>query len=106
MAGVRPTFLHAGNYSAAWQYMEAILRAGTDDADAVAAQLEGYKLNDFFARNATIRKEDHLLLHDVYQAEVKAQKDVAEDGDYSKILSTIPADQAFRPLDQVSCKMQ
>src|SRR5438093_2390054 len=28
--GIRPTFAHAGNYSAAWQYLEAVRRAGTD----------------------------------------------------------------------------
>ncbi|MFN2521322.1 MAG: ABC transporter substrate-binding protein, partial [Candidatus Limnocylindria bacterium] len=30
---IRPTFAHAGNYSAAYQYLEAIRRGGSDDAD-------------------------------------------------------------------------
>ena len=39
---IRPTFAHAANYSATMQYLEAIRRAGTDDADAVVKALEGY----------------------------------------------------------------
>src|SRR6266540_753333 len=39
---IRPSFAHAGNYSAALQYLEAVQRAGTDDSDAVVKKLEGY----------------------------------------------------------------
>lgn len=105
VTGVRPTFAHAGNYSAAMQYLEAIRRAGTDDADAISAALEGYQFNDFFIRNGRIRPEDHRVIHDVYLAQVKPQSEVTEDFDFTKILSTIPAAEAFRPLEQNSCKM-
>ncbi|MDP9373444.1 MAG: ABC transporter substrate-binding protein [Chloroflexota bacterium] len=104
--GTRPTFAHAGNYSAAYQYLEAILRAGTDEADPVVAALEGYSFNDFFMRNGKVRAEDHRVIHDVYQAEVKPSRDVKEDFDFTKILNTIPADQAFRPADQAGCRME
>lgn len=103
--GSRPTFAHAGNYSAAWQYMEAIRRAGTDEADAVVAALEGYKFQDFFARNATIRAEDHNLIHDVYLAQVKPAKDNTEEGDYSKVMATIPGAEAFKPNGQTGCTL-
>src|ERR671937_2930133 len=96
--GIRPTFAHAANYSAAWQYMEAIRRAGTDDADAVVKQLEGYKFNDFFIRNGTIRAEDHWVMHDALLAQVKSSSEATEKFDYSKVLSTIPADVASRPV--------
>lgn len=103
--GVRPTFAQAGDYSAAWQYMEAIRRAGTDDPDAIIKELEGYQFNDFFARNATIRKEDHALIHDVYLAQVKPLKENAEEGDYSKIIATVPGKEAFRPDGATGCTM-
>jgi len=102
---VRPTFAHAGDYSATWQYLEAIRRAGTDNADAVVAALEGYRFNDFFARNAEIRKQDHRVLHDAYLARVKAPTAVKEPWDYVEILSKIPAGEAFLPLSQSKCKM-
>ncbi|MEO3807742.1 ABC transporter substrate-binding protein [Sphaerisporangium sp. B11E5] len=103
-AGKRPSFPNAANYSAALQYLEAVQRAGTDGADAVVKQLEGYKFEDVFARNGTIRAQDHLLLHDVYLAQVKPSSEVAEPWDYEKILSTIPADQAFQAPDP-ACKL-
>jgi branched-chain amino acid transport system substrate-binding protein len=100
----RPSFPNAANYSAALQYLEAVQRAGTDDADAVVKQLEGYTFEDVFARNGTIRAQDHLLLHDVYLAQVKPAAEVTEPWDYEKILSTIPADQAFQAPDP-ACKL-
>jgi branched-chain amino acid transport system substrate-binding protein len=102
----RPSFAHAGNYSAAMQYLEAVRRAGSDEADAVVSALEGYEFNDFFARNAKIRKEDHRVIHDAYLAQVKPSSEVKEEWDYVKILKTIPAQQAFAPVEQTTCKMQ
>ncbi|MDP9265786.1 MAG: ABC transporter substrate-binding protein [Chloroflexota bacterium] len=103
---IRPTFAHAGNYSAAFQYLDAIRRAGSDDADAVVKQLEGYKFNDFFIRNGTIRKEDHSVMHDALLAEVKSKAEAKEAFDYSKVVSMIPADKASRPVAETGCKMQ
>src|SRR6266542_6542361 len=103
--GIRPTFAHAGNYSAAWQYMEAVRRAGTDDADAVVKQLEGYKFSDFFIRNGNIRADDHWVMHDALLAQVKPASEAKEKFDYSKVLGTIPAETASRPLAEGGCKM-
>ena len=102
---IRPTFAHAGNYSAAFQYLEAIRRAGTDDADSVVKQLEGYKFNDFFIRNGTIRKEDHWVMHDALLAQVKSKAESKEAFDYSKVIATISADKASRPVAEAGCKM-
>ncbi|MBI3687527.1 MAG: ABC transporter substrate-binding protein [Actinobacteria bacterium] len=96
--GTRPSFAHAANYSAALQYLEAVQRAGTDDADAVVTAMEGYTFDDVFARHAAIRAADHRVTHDVYLAEVKPKADVTRDWDYEKIVQTIPADRAFRPV--------
>jgi len=104
----RPSFAHAGNYSAAMQYLEAVQRAGTDDADEVVKKLENYTFDDVFARNAKIRAEDHRVVHDVYLAEVKPKSEVTTDWDYEKILRTVPASEAFRsPADSAAagCKM-
>src|SRR3954470_6137186 len=102
--GKRPTFAHAANYSAATQYLEAVQRAGTDKSDAVVKQLEGYKFGDVFAKNATIRAQDHLLLHDAYLAQVKPSSEVKEPWDYEKILQTVPAAEPFQQPD-AACKL-
>lgn len=103
--GTRPTAINAGNYSAAYQYLEAVQEAGTDKSDDVVAKLEGKKINDIFLRNGEIRTQDHRVIHDVYLAEVKDPKDIKEDEDFEKIVTTIPAANAFRPLDQSECSM-
>ena len=103
--GIRPTFAHAGNYSAAWQYMDAVRRAGSDDADAVVKQLEGYKFSDFFIRNGFVRPEDHWVQHDALIAQVKPKSEAKETFDYSKVVSTIAAEKASRPLSEAGCSM-
>ncbi|MEN3615229.1 ABC transporter substrate-binding protein [Plantactinospora sp. ZYX-F-223] len=101
--GTRPTFEHAGNYSAALQYLEAVQEAGTDDADAVVGKLEGKKINDVFLRNGEIRTKDHLVVHDAYLARVKEPSQVKEEWDYEEIVTTIPAAKAFPPAEASNC---
>jgi branched-chain amino acid transport system substrate-binding protein len=102
--GTRPSFAHAGNYSAAYQYLQAVQRTGTDDADAIVEELEGYEFDDFFARNGMFRAEDHRVIHDAYLAQVKEESEVEEEWDYETILETIPAEDAFGPVSD-SCQM-
>jgi branched-chain amino acid transport system substrate-binding protein len=101
----RPSFAHAANYSAAFNYLESVQAAGTDDADAVVADLEGKKIDDFFLRNGEVRAEDHRVVHDVYLAKVKAADEVEEEWDYEEIVKTIPAEEAFTPVDESGCSM-
>ena len=103
--GQRPSFAHAGNYSAATQYLEAVQAAGTDDADAIVEELEGKEVEDVFLRNGQIRAEDHRVIHDVYLARVKEPEDVEEDWDYEEIVTTIPANEAFQPVEESGCDM-
>jgi branched-chain amino acid transport system substrate-binding protein len=103
--GTRPTFDHAANYSAAMQYLEAVHRAGSDGGDAVVEELEGHTFDDFFARNATIRAEDHLVTHDAYLAQVKEPGEVKEDLDFTKMVSKIEAADAFQEPD-AACSME
>lgn len=102
--GTRPTFAHAGNYSAAMQYLEAVQAAGTDDADTMVKGLEGKSIEDVFLRNGKIRAEDHRVIHDAYLSQVKPASEVKEPWDYVKVLKTIPAEQAFR-TPSAECKM-
>jgi branched-chain amino acid transport system substrate-binding protein len=103
--GTRPSFEHAGNYSAALQYLEAVQAAGTDNADAVIGKLEGKKLNDVFLRNGEIRAQDHSVVHDAYLVRVKKPSEVKEDWDYEQVVSTIPAAKAFPPAEASGCSM-
>ncbi|MGH3663302.1 MAG: ABC transporter substrate-binding protein [Micromonosporaceae bacterium] len=101
----RPSFAHAGNYSAAMQYLKAVDRAGTDASDEVVKELEGHSFDDVFARNGKIRAEDHRMIHDAYLAKVKEKSQVQEEWDYEEIVSTIPAEEAFAPVGDTQCQM-
>jgi branched-chain amino acid transport system substrate-binding protein len=103
--GKRPTWVMMGNYSAVTQYLNAIARAKTDNADAVVKQLEGYKFEDVFARHAYIRAQDHLLIHDMYVSKVKSASEVKEPYDFLQIIKTVPGEQSYRPLSQVTCHL-
>lgn len=93
--GTKPTAIHAGVYSAATQYLEAVQRAGTDSSDAVTAELDGYEFEDMFARNAVIRSEDHRMVHDAYLTQVKSPDEVQSPFDYTALLETIDGPDAF-----------
>ncbi len=63
-----PSMLQAGDYSAVTQYLTAVKAAGTDDADAVMAQLKKQKINDMFAKDGYIRRRRSHDSRDVSDA--------------------------------------
>lgn len=103
--GKRPTWIQMAEYSAVYQYLDAIKRAKSANPDDVVKALEGYRFEDFFARHAYIRAQDHLLLHDMYVADIKPASQVKEQFDFLKIVKTVSGEQSFRPLSQVTCKL-
>lgn len=103
-AGVRPTMVHAGIYSSAIQYLTAVQETGSDSADVVRKRMVDTPINDMFANNGRIR-EDGRMVHDMYLAEVKTPEESENEWDLYKILRTIPADEAFRPLSESKCKL-
>ena len=99
-----PTMAQAAIYSAIRHYLRAIEAAGTDEAKAVMAKLRDIPVNDFYAKNGKVR-EDGRMVHDMYFVQVKKPEESTGPWDYYKILSTIPGDQAFRPLDEGGCPL-
>ena len=99
-----PTMAQAAMYSAVRHYLRAIEAAGTDEAKAVMAKMREIPVNDFYAKNGRVR-EDGRMVHDMYFVQVKSAEESYGPWDYYKILSTIPGDQAFRPLDEGGCPL-
>jgi branched-chain amino acid transport system substrate-binding protein len=100
--GLPPTYTQAGVYSAVTHYLKAIKAAGTDDADKVSAEMRALKINDFMTKDGWIR-EDGRIMRDMYLEEVKSPEQSKYPFDYFKLLATIPAEQAFRPLKDGGC---
>ena len=99
-----PSMVHAGTYSAVTQYLKAIDAAGTDEGLAVMNQLKKMKINDVFSQNGYVR-EDGRMVHDMYVVQVKKPEESKAPWDYYKMVSTIPGDQAFRPLSKSTCSL-
>ncbi len=99
-----PSMNQAGVYSAVTTYLKAIQAAGTDDADAVMAQMKKMKINDMFAKNGYIRA-DGRMVHDMYLMQVKKPSESKYPWDYFTVKATIPAEQAFLPLAQSKCAL-
>jgi branched-chain amino acid transport system substrate-binding protein len=99
-----PSMLQAGDYSAVTTYLKAVKAAGTDDADAVMAQLRKTKINDMFTKNGVIR-EDGRMVHDMYLMQVKAPGESKEPWDYFRLVQTIPGDEAYTKLANSRCPL-
>ena len=99
-----PTMIHAGFYSAITHYLKGIEATGTDDPAAVREWMAANPINDFFAKDGTIR-EDGRMMHTMYLARVKAPDASESKWDVSEVLREIPAEDAFMPLDQSTCDL-
>ncbi|MEY9168283.1 branched-chain amino acid transport system substrate-binding protein [Sinorhizobium fredii] len=102
--GKMPNMVHAGTYSAVTQYLKAIEKAGTDDADAVSKELHAMPVNDVFAENGTVAANGRMI-HDMYLLEVKKPEESKEPWDYFKVLATIPRKEAFIDPAQSGCDL-
>jgi len=102
--GNAPGWVAAGAYSAATNYLNAVKAAGTDEPTAVLAKLREGKINDLFAKNATLLPNGRLV-HDMQLLEVRAPGEASDAQDVFKVVTTVPADVAFRSIDKSACKL-
>lgn len=98
-----PTMVQAGLYSAITNYLNAIKNVGTDNSDAVRAELGKMKIDDFFAKGHI--REDGLFVHDMFLAQVKKPSESKGKWDLVNIEKRIPADDAFMSLKQGGCPL-
>jgi branched-chain amino acid transport system substrate-binding protein len=97
-----PTRLHAATYSAVMHYLRAVQAVGTTDAEAVAAKMRAMPVDDPIFPGARVR-EDGRVMMDFFLFQVKSPAESKYPHDDYKILSRIPAEQVFRPLDRSQC---
>ena len=99
-----PTMVQAGQYSSVMHYLKAVKATGTDDTAKVMAQMKKTPVNDFFAKNGTIR-DDGRMVHDMYLLQVKKPAQSKSPWDYYSVKAVIPAAEAFQPLSQSRCPL-
>jgi len=102
--GIHPTMIHAGVYAGVTHYLKAVEALKSDDGTKVIAKMKEIPTDDPLFGKGTIRI-DGRKIHPAYLVEVKKPSESKAPWDYYKIRATIPADQAFRPLDQGECPL-
>jgi branched-chain amino acid transport system substrate-binding protein len=103
--GNHPTMVQAGVYSSVIHYLKA-LEATKADADgaAVVAKMKELPTEDRLFGKGTIRA-DGRKMHDMYLFEVKKPAESKGPWDYYKVRATIPANEAFLPLERSECSL-
>lgn len=99
-----PGEAQSGVYSGVLHYLKAVKAAGTKDPDKVLAKLHEMPVEDMFSRNGRLLPNGRMV-HDMFLVEVKSPDESKYPWDYYKIISTIPAEKAFRPLAQSACPL-
>jgi branched-chain amino acid transport system substrate-binding protein len=100
----QPTENQAAYYSATMQYLNAVKAVGSTDSDKVMAQLKKTKINDFFAKDGSIRA-DGLMVHTMYVMQVKTPAESKYPWDYYKVIKTMSAEEADGSQPDQTCPM-
>ena len=102
--GKMPSEAQAGIYSGVLHYLKAVKAVGTKDSDTVLAWMRDNPVEDMFSRNGKLLPNGRMV-HDMYLVEVKSPAESTQDWDYYRVISTIPAERAFRPLAESACPL-
>jgi len=101
-----PSDLHAACYSATTHYLKAVAAMGVDKAKASGLDainwMKATPTDDDCFGQASIRSDGRFLTTG-YLFQVKKPSQSKGPWDLLNVLSSTPADQAFRPLDQGGC---
>lgn len=104
----RPNKNFANAYAGAFHYLKAAAAIGVTrakaDGRATVQAMKDMPLDDTLFGRATIRR-DGQAMHDMLLLQVKTPEQSHEPWDYCRIVETLPAEQAVRPLNQGGCKL-
>ncbi len=99
-----PTMVQAGVYAGVLHYLKAVDALKSDDGTKVVEQMKKTPTDDPLFGKGSIRA-DGRKIHPAYLVEVKKPAESKGPYDYYKVLATIPAEQAFRPLADGGCEL-
>jgi len=102
--GIHPTMIHAGVYASVLHYLKAVEALKSDEGTKVIEKMKATPTDDPLFGKGSIRA-DGRKIHPAYLFEVKKPNESKGPWDYYKLRATIPAEQAFRPVDQGDCPL-
>jgi branched-chain amino acid transport system substrate-binding protein len=97
-----PSTIQAGVYSVTLHYLKSVAAAGTTETAAVMKQMHELPVGDATIHSGTLRR-DGRMVHDTYLFRVKSPTESKEPFDFYELKATIPAKDAFRPLEESVC---
>jgi len=103
-AGKKPNMVQAGVYASVLHYLKAVEAVGGKETEAVMAKMKEMPTDDPLFGKGKIRV-DGRKIHDSYLFRVKAPDQSEGPWDYYETVATIPAEEAFRPLDEGGCSL-
>ena len=103
---IMPSQTQAGVYSSILHYLKALetLGGNSHDGAAIVAKMKATPSDDPLFGKGYIR-EDGRHIHPNYLFEVKAPAESKYPWDYYKLIATIPAEEAFKPLALSECPL-
>jgi branched-chain amino acid transport system substrate-binding protein len=103
--GKYPTMSQAGVYAGVLHYLKAVAALKSDEPGIkVVEQMKKMPTDDPLFGKGEIRV-DGRKIHNAYLFEVKKPSESKGPYDYYKLRATIPADEAFRPLNEGGCAL-
>ncbi len=102
--GKMPTMIHAGVYAGTLHYLKAVEALKDKDSAKVMAKMKEMPTDDPLFGKGQIRA-DGRKIHPMYLFEVKKPSESKGTWDLYKVVSTIPTEQAFRPLNEGGCPL-
>lgn len=104
MNGRRPTANQAGVYAGTLHYLRAAAAADISDGQAVVAKMKELPSKDPLFGEGKVRA-DGRHIHNMYLFQVKTPQESKAPWDFYKLIETIPAAEAFRPIEQGNCAL-
>ena len=102
--GRMPTSSQAGVYSSVLHYLKAVDALKSKETEKVMAKMKELPIDDPLFGKGVLRA-DGRATHPMYLFEVKKPAESTGDWDLYKTLATIPAEEAFRPLNEGGCPL-
>jgi len=101
-----PTTVHAGVYASLLHYFKVLEAMGGNSHDGlkIVEKMKATPTDDILFGKGEIQPNGRKI-HPAYLFEVKKPEESKGPWDYYKLVATIPADQAFTPLDKSSCPL-
>jgi branched-chain amino acid transport system substrate-binding protein len=97
-----PTAQNLTAYEAALHYLKSVDAAGTTEGKAVMAKMKSLPVNDPITQDGRVRA-DGRFMRDVTVFRVKPPAASTDPFDFLETVRVIPAEQAFRPLNEGGC---